>query len=527
MTTDLEQAIQQRRTFAIISHPDAGKTTMTEKLLLLGGAIQTAGSIKAKKSDKHATSDWMAMEKERGISVTTSVMQFSYGKTVLNLLDTPGHADFSEDTYRTLTAVDSALMIIDAAKGVEARTRKLLEICRMRQTPIITFMNKLDRDSLPPLALIDEVESELGMACCPMTWPVGSGRSFHGVYDFDKKGFWLYADGDKQELAFYENIDSPELELRLGHQAADDLREEILLVQELNAGFDQNEYTQGNMTPVFFGSAMTQFGVEAMLAFLAQIAPCPQKRATTSRDVLANEAKFSGFVFKIQANMDPKHRDRIAFLRICSGRYFNGIKAYHVGMKRDYAINQAHTFVAGQREHAKEAWPGDIIGIHNHGALKIGDTLTEGEKLQFTGIPNFAPELFRRVVLKDPLKQKALQKGLVQLSEEGAMQVFRPLIGGQLLVGAVGVLQFDVVAYRLANEYQVDCAYESCAITLAKWVEAKDKKVLDHFIERNRSNLSYDAGERLVYLAPSRANCQLVQERFPDITFSDTCEHAQ
>ena len=319
MTTDLEQAIQQRRTFAIISHPDAGKTTMTEKLLLLGGAIQTAGSIKAKKSDKHATSDWMAMEKERGISVTTSVMQFSYGKTVLNLLDTPGHADFSEDTYRTLTAVDSALMNIDAAKGVEARTRKLLEICRMRQTPIITFMNKLDRDSLPPLALIDEVESELGMACCPMTWPVGSGRSFHGVYDFDKQGFWLYVDGDKQELAFYENIDSPELELRLGHQAADDLREEILLVQELNAGFEQSEYTQGNMTPVFFGSAMTQFGVETMLAFLAQIAPCPQKRATTSRDVLANEAKFSGFVFKIQANMDPKHRDRIAFLRICSG----------------------------------------------------------------------------------------------------------------------------------------------------------------------------------------------------------------
>ena len=525
LTNALGIELAKRRTFAIISHPDAGKTTMTEKLLLLAGAIQLAGSVKSRKSDRYATSDWMAMEKERGISVTTSVMQFSYRDKLFNLLDTPGHADFSEDTYRTLTAVDSALMVIDAAKGVETRTVKLLEICRLKNTPITTFINKMDRDSLSPLALLDHIDSELKIHCVPMTWPIGSGRGFMGVYHLVEDVFYLFDDEDRKSHTQYTGLHHDELANRVGEKEAAAFRDEIDLIKDSCGELDQSLYLAGEMTPVFFGSAMMTFGIDHMLNTLIDLAPSPQERHANTRKVQANESKFSGFVFKIQANMDPKHRDRIAFFRICSGRYFAGIKAYHVRMQRDFPINQAHTFVAGQREHAEEAWAGDIIGIHNHGTLKIGDTLTEGESLQFSGIPNFAPELFRRVVLKDPLKSKALLKGLMQLSEEGATQVFRPLLGSDLIVGAIGLLQFDVVAYRLQHEYRVACVYDAVGVNTAVWVSAKDDVKLKEFKHKNELYLAIDSGGRLAYLAPSRVNLRLVQERWPDIMFHDTCEH--
>ena len=521
----LPHELAKRRTFAIISHPDAGKTTITEKLLLLGGAIQLAGSVKARKSDRFATSDWMAMEKERGISVTTSVMQFPYKNYLYNLLDTPGHADFSEDTYRTLTAVDSALMVIDAAKGVEARTGKLLEICRLRATPITTFINKMDRDSLSPLGLMDHIEQELSIHCVPVTWPVGSGRGFLGVYHLPQDTFYLFNDEARKSTTTYAGLEHEELAKRIGASEAQSFRDEVELVRESSGDLDKELYLAGEQTPVFFGSAMMHFGVDMMLESVGEFAPPPQSRESNARVVQSEEASFSGFVFKIQANMDPKHRDRVAFFRICSGRYHAGIKAYHVRMDREFPINQALTFIAGEREHATEAWAGDIIGIHNHGTLKIGDTLTEGEVLQFTGIPNFAPELFRRVVLKDPLKSKALLKGLLQLSEEGAMQVFRPLMGNAIVVGAIGVLQFEVVAYRLKHEYHVDCAYESVGVATAHWVQCSDAAMLKKFKHKNEQHLSLDAGERLAYLAPSRINLQLVKERWPDIIFSDTCEH--
>lgn len=519
------EQIARRRTFAIISHPDAGKTTITENLLLLGGAIQIAGSVKARKADRMAKSDWMAMEQERGISVTTSVLQFEYEAILFNLLDTPGHADFSEDTYRTLTAVDSALMVIDAAKGVEARTIKLLEVCRLRSMPIMTFINKMDRDSLAPLELLDRIESELAINCIPVTWPIGSGRGFRGVYHLMQDRLILLNGDKRDQMSCHEGLGHQALDAAVGEVAASAFREEVALIQESCGDLDLAHYLAGEQTPVFFGSAMMNFGVDLMLSALGQWAPAPQKRETTGRDVLANEEKFTGFVFKIQANMDPKHRDRVAFFRVCSGHYFPGIKAYHVRMQREFGISQAHTFVAGQRDHADEAWPGDIIGIHNHGTLKIGDTLTEGEALQFVGIPNFAPELFKRVVLKDPLKSKALLKGLVQLSEEGAVQVFRPLVGNDLIVGAIGSLQFDVVAYRLAHEYRVECAYESVSVTTAMWVTCADPQQLELFSNKNMPNLSKDGGDRLAYLAPSRVNLQLVRERWPEIQFHESCEH--
>ncbi|WP_322521896.1 peptide chain release factor 3 [Guyparkeria halophila] len=527
MSTTPENDYSSRRTFAIISHPDAGKTTMTEKLLLFGGAIQLAGTVKGKKSGRHATSDWMAMEKERGISVTSSVMQFPYRERIVNLLDTPGHEDFSEDTYRVLTAVDSALMVIDAAKGVEARTIKLMEVCRLRTTPIMTFVNKLDREGRDPLELLDEVETVLNIRCAPVTWPIGSGKRFRGIYHIAQNTTYLFgsADGTRdQAVEAIKGLDNPLLDERLGTQA-DELREEMELVEGAADVFDLGAYLKGEQTPVYFGSAMNNFGVQSLLDDFVEYAPPPQPREATGRTVEPSENKFTGFVFKIQANMDPQHRDRIAFLRICSGEFRRGMKSHHVRLGRDVKIPDALTFMSSDRVRLETAQAGDIIGIHNHGTVRIGDTFTEGEKLAFTGIPNFAPELFRRAQLKDPLKSKQLLKGLSQLCEEGATQLYRPMTNNDLILGAVGVLQFDVVAQRLKDEYKVDCRFEAVNVNTARWVECDDPKRFEEFKNKNQANLAIDHAGELVYIAPTRVNLQMAQERWPEVRFLATREH--
>ncbi|KFA28547.1 peptide chain release factor 3 [Xanthomonas vasicola] len=527
--SDVSNEAARRRTFAIISHPDAGKTTLTEKLLLFGGAIQMAGSVKGRKAARHATSDWMALEKERGISVTSSVMQFPYEGKIVNLLDTPGHADFGEDTYRVLTAVDSALMVIDVAKGVEERTIKLMEVCRLRDTPIMTFINKLDREGKNPIDLLDEVETVLGIQCAPVTWPIGMGQRLKGVVHLITGEVHLYEQGrnfTRQDSTIFPSLDAPGLVEKIGEQMLAELRDELELVQGASNPFDLDAYRAGQQTPVFFGSGVNNFGVQPLLDFFIEPAPPPQTRETTGRRVEPNEAKLSGFVFKIQANMDPQHRDRVAFMRVCSGKFTAGMKTLHVRSGKDVKLANALTFMASDREIAAEAWPGDVIGIHNHGTISIGDTFTEGEPLSFTGIPNFAPELFRRARLRDPLKLKQLQKGLAQLSEEGATQFFRPLMSNDLILGAVGVLQFDVVAYRLKDEYGVDAIFEPVSVTTARWVHCDNAKKLEEFREKNAGNLGIDAAGQLVYLAPTRVNLQLAQERAPEVRFSATREHA-
>ncbi len=525
---DFLDEINKRRTFAIISHPDAGKTTITEKVLLFGRAIQTAGTVKGRGSNQHAKSDWMEMEKERGISVTTSVMQFPYNDCLVNLLDTPGHEDFSEDTYRTLTAVDSCLMVIDAAKGVEDRTRKLMEVTRLRDTPIVTFMNKLDREIRDPMELLDEVESELNIACAPVTWPIGCGKEFKGVYHIHRDETILYQTGQGhtiQELSIIKGLDNLQLDEAVGASLASQLREELELVLGASHAFDNALFLSGELTPVFFGTALGNFGVDHMLEGLTNWAPAPKIREAIERKVDASEEKFSGFVFKIQANMDPKHRDRIAFMRIVSGKYTQGMKMKHVRLGKTISISDAVTFMAGDRSRAADAFAGDIIGLHNHGTIQIGDTFTQGEDLKFSGIPNFAPELFRRIRLRDPLKQKQLVKGLVQLSEEGAVQVFRPLISNDLIVGAVGVLQFDVVVARLRSEYNVEAIYEPINVATARWVECDDGKKRDEFQRKNQTNLALDGGNNLTYIAPTMVNLSLTQERHPDVQFRATREH--
>lgn len=523
------QALEKdkRRTFAIISHPDAGKTTLTEKLLLYGGAIQLAGTVKGRKAARHATSDWMELEKQRGISVTTSVMQFPYKEKIINLLDTPGHADFSEDTYRTLTAVDSALMVIDSAKGVEERTIKLMDVCRLRDTPILTFINKLDREGREPIELLDEVEDILKIQCAPITWPIGMGKAFKGVYHLYNETVHLFSathGGKIQKGEVVAGLDNPRLTEVLGDRV-EELREEIELVQGASHRFDQQSFLQGHLTPVFFGSAINNFGIEELLDTFADYAPGPQARQTNQRVVAADEEKFTGFVFKIQANMDPAHRDRIAFMRVCSGSFTDGMKLRQVRTGKDVKIANAITFMASDRGHVNVAYPGDIIGLHNHGSIVIGDTFTQGELLKFTGIPNFAPELFRRVRLKDPLRTKALLKGLLELSEEGAAQLFRPLTNNDLIVGAVGVLQFDVTAHRLKNEYNVECQFEPVNVVAARWVEGDDEKKLAEFSKKAQENLALDAGDSLTYLAPSRVNLDLTVERWPELRFTATREH--
>ncbi|WP_281648923.1 peptide chain release factor 3 [Parendozoicomonas sp. Alg238-R29] len=525
--SDFIQEVNKRRTFAIISHPDAGKTTITEKLLLFGNAIQMAGTVKGKKSGRMATSDWMTMEQDRGISITTSVMQFPYNDRMVNLLDTPGHEDFSEDTYRTLTAVDSCLMVIDGAKGVEDRTIKLMNVCRMRETPIFTFVNKMDREVRDQIEVMDEIESILKIDCAPITWPISMGKNFKGVYNLYTDTIHVFQPGmghtipDDVQIKGLESDGAKEL---LG-DIHEEFVDEIELVRGASHQFDLEEFMAGQQTPVFFGTALANFGVREMLYYFTEWAPKPLPRVTDAREVPPTEEKFSGFIFKIQANMDPKHRDRVAFMRVCSGKYTRNMKMKHVRLGKDVKVADAVTFLAGDRSQVEEAVSGDIIGLHNHGTIQIGDTFTQGEALKFTGIPHFAPELFKRVRLKDPLKLKQLQKGLKQLSEEGATQLFMPQKNNDLILGAVGVLQFDVVLQRLKDEYKVDAIYEGVSVNTARWVECDDPKMLDDFKRKNNENLAIDGGGHLTYLAPTRVNLSLAQERWPDVKFRNTREH--
>ena len=525
--SDIEQQVSRRRTFAIISHPDAGKTTLTEKLLLFGGAIKLAGTVKGRKASRHATSDWMALEQQRGISITSSVMQFPYRDCIVNLLDTPGHEDFSEDTYRTLTAVDSALMVIDCTKGVEQRTIKLMDVCRLRDTPIMTFINKLDRDGREPIELLDEIESVLKIDCSPVTWPIGMGRSLKGVYHLLQDKIYLYTGagrGRASEIEVIDGLASAKAEEILGNDAAS-FREEIELVKGGCPQLSIDDYLAAKQTPVFFGSAISNFGVKELLDEFIDIAPPPCPRESDVRTIQSNENELTGFVFKIQANMDPAHRDRIAFMRICSGKYQKGMRLTHVRSGKEMKIADAITFMAADRQHAETAYAGDIIGLHNYGTINIGDSFSQGEAIRFSGIPNFAPEIFKRAVLKDPFKLKALKKGLAQLCEEGATQLFRPLRNNDLILGALGPLQFDVVAHRLQHEYKVDCLFEPINVATARWVDADDDNILSEFKTKAHDNLALDHGESLVYIAPTRVNLSLTEERWPDIRFRETREH--
>ena len=528
MSQELQREIEKRRTFGIISHPDAGKTTLTEKLLLFGGAIQLAGTVKARKADRHATSDWMSIEKERGISVSSSVMKFVYRDYDINLLDTPGHQDFSEDTYRVLTAVDSALMVIDSAKGVEPQTEKLMEVCRMRNTPVLTFINKLDREGLEPLDVLADIEEKLQIECAPLSWPIGMGKRFKGVYNLYRRELNLFRAGEdarRTETVRIENLDDPRLDELLGSQAAE-LRDDIELLEGAANPFNLDDYLRASQTPVFFGSAINNFGVREMLDAFVELAPAPGVRQALERPVAPDEDRFSGFVFKIQANMDPAHRDRIAFLRICSGRFRKGMKVRHHRLGKDISLANATIFMAQDRAHVEEASPGDIIGLHNHGTIKIGDTFTEREPLKFTGIPNFAPEHFRRVRLKDPLKSKQLHKGLIQLAEEGAVQVFKPLVGAEFILGAVGVLQFDVTMERLKAEYNVTAVYEPVDYTTARWVECDDRKLFDEFQRKNQDRLAHDAEGHLTYLASSEWRLGHTIEQWDGVRFLKSREHS-
>ena len=527
VSSQQQKEIERRRTFGIISHPDAGKTTLTEKLLLFGGAIQMAGAVKSRKTAMHATSDWMAIERERGISVTTSVMKFNYRDYEINLLDTPGHQDFSEDTYRVLTAVDSALMVIDSAKGVETQTTKLMEVCRMRNTPIITFINKLDREGLDPLDILADIEEKLQIECVPLSWPIGMGKGFKGVYDLHRKQITLFTpskDTRPEDSVVVNDLADPQLDRLLGSYAADKLREDIELLQGAANPFSLADYRKAGQTPVFFGSAINNFGVREMLDAFVELSPPPGPRATTTRMVDPAEEAFSGFTFKIQANMDPAHRDRIAFFRICSGKFTRGMKAMHHRIGKEINLSNATVFMAQERSHVDEAWPGDIIGIHNHGTIRIGDTFTDKEPLKFTGIPNFAPEHFRRVVLQNPLKMKQLQKGLLQMAEEGAVQVFRPIVGNDYILGAVGVLQFEVTMTRLKAEYGVDATYEPLGYTLARWVTSDNRQQLREFEKKNQFHLALDAEGHLTYLAEGSWRLAHTQELFPEVVFHKTRE---
>jgi peptide chain release factor 3 len=524
----LLKEINKRRTFAIISHPDAGKTTLTEKLLLFGGAIQQAGAVKSRKIERAATSDFLSIEQERGISVSSSVMKFNYKNYEINLLDTPGHKDFSEDTYRVLTAVDCAVMIIDNAKGVEPQTQKLMEVCRMRNTPIITFINKLDREGMEPLDIFEDIENKLQIECVPLTWPIGMGKRFKGVYNLERKELGIFSPGysprDDDGIRI-NDLGDARLDELITPSQADALREDVDLIAGASEPFDLDLYLNGTQTPVFFGSAINNFGVREMLDAFVKIAPAPGVRPTATRDVRPEERDFSGFTFKIQANMDPDHRDRIAFFRICSGKFTKGMKVRHHRIGKDIKISNATIFLAQERSNVEEAYPGDIIGIHNHGTIKIGDTFTTKEPLKFLGIPNFAPEHFRRVLLKDPLKAKALTKGLTQLAEEGTIQVFRPLMGNMHVIGAVGVLQFDVTMARLKAEYSVNASCESIDLSVARWVTSDDDQILKEFTRRNESSLARDAEGRLTFLTTSEYQLGFAMEEWPKIEFHKTREH--
>ena len=518
-----------RRTFAIISHPDAGKTTLTEKLLLFGGAIHLAGAVKAKKGGQSARSDWMDIEKARGISVTASVMTFEYGGHTVNLLDTPGHKDFSEDTYRTLTAVDSAVMVLDGAKGIEEQTLKLFEVCRLRDTPIITFINKMDRETKEPFDLLDEIEKTLALDVCPVTWPIGQGDRFRGCFNVATNALYIFDGNAGSRVTEGQKFNGPEdpgLDAIIPEAELAKFREEVAMIKEIYPAFDKQSYLEGHLTPVFFGSALNNFGVRELLQELCDIAPSPRIQPAEPRNISPDEPKFTGFVFKIQANMDKNHRDRIAFVRICSGKYTRGMKVLHVRSGKTLALNNPVLFLARERELAEEAWPGDIIGIPGHGHLHIGDALTEGERIYFTGIPSFAPELFQRVRLEDPLKSKQLKSALEQLSEEGASQIFKPLDGSAWIIGVVGQLQFDVIASRLASEYGVKGSFESVPYTAARWLKCADKGKLEQFCEKNKYNTAEDSHGHLAYLAPNAWHLQRIQQDWPEIEFLRTRENS-
>ena len=529
---ELSPEVRRRRTFAIISHPDAGKTTLTEKLLLFSGAIQIAGSVKARKASRHATSDWMEIEKQRGISVASSVMQMEYRGCVINLLDTPGHQDFSEDTYRVLTAVDAALMVIDAANGVEPQTRRLLQVCRARNTPILTFVNKMDREVQEPLNLMDEIERELGMTVVPFTWPVGMAKFFGGVLDLRNDKMRVFRPGEDRVAGNEEVIDglaNPALANRFG-AAYEQSAGEIELVREAAPAFDETEFLAGRQTPMFFGSAINNFGVQEVLDALVDLAPAPAQRPSVQRTVNPDEKKFTGVVFKIQANMDPAHRDRIAFVRVASGKFERGMRLKVVRSGKELRPNTVVTFMSQRRELLEEAYAGDILGIPNHGVLQLGDTLTEGEALQFTGLPFFAPEMFRTVEVADPLRTKQLKAGLQQLGEEGAIQVFRPAAGSVLMLGAVGQLQFEVVAHRLEHEYGCKARIAPARYNVARWVTCSGdnggEKELRRFIDHNAHRVAFDAVGAPTVLLEYLGELRAMQDNWPKIQFHALREHA-
>ncbi|PXW92365.1 peptide chain release factor 3 (bRF-3) [Sphaerotilus hippei] len=528
-TSPLARDILRRRTFAIISHPDAGKTTLTEKLLLFSGAIQIAGSVKARKASRHATSDWMEIEKQRGISVASSVMQMEYGDCVINLLDTPGHQDFSEDTYRVLTAVDAALMVVDAANGVEEQTLRLLKVCRARNTPIITFVNKMDREVKEPLALLDEIEQTLGMSLVPMTWPVGMGRNFRGVMDLQHDRMRVFKAGaDKMENAgdeVVDGLDNPVLAERYGLDF-ENATGEMELLREATPALDREAFLAGQQSPLFFGSAVNNFGVQEVLDALVALAPPPGERQAQERLVVPTEEKFSGVVFKVQANMDPAHRDRIAFVRVSSGRFTRGMRLKVTRNGKEIRPQTVVSFLSQRRELVDDAVAGDIIGIPNHGVLQLGDTLTEGEMLHFTGLPFFAPESFRTVEIKDPLRSKQLRQGLQQLGEEGAIQVFNPVSGGSLMLGAIGQLQFEVVLHRLKSEYGVDARLDNCRFSIARWITSADEAKLKKFIDSEPLRIAHDVVGAPAFLVQYSSDLRVAQERAPDVQFHSMREHS-
>ena len=522
------EEIQKRKTFGIVSHPDAGKTTLTEKLLLFGGAIQEAGAVKSNKIKKHATSDFMEIERQRGISVATSVMAFPYRDHQVNILDTPGHKDFAEDTFRTLTAVDSVIVVIDVAKGVETQTEKLVEVCRMRHTPIIVFINKLDREGKDAVDLLDEIEKKLGLHVTPLSWPIGMGQQFKGVYNIYEKKLVLFRPHSKQEdeeeIIEINDVEDPLLDHHVGRRAADELRIELETVTHVYPKFDREKYLAGQVSPVFFGSAVNNFGVKELLDCFIDIAPAPLERETEERIVRPEEDTFTGFVFKIHANIDPRHRDRIAFLRICSGKFERNTNYYHVRQERQMKFSNPTSFMASRKEVIDEAWPGDIVGLYDSGNFNIGDALTQGEKLHFKGIPRFSPEMFRRVINKDPMKTKQLNKGLDQLMDEGVAQMFVKELNGDKIIGTVGALQFDVIQYRLEHEYGAKCDYEPLSIHKACWIDTDNPVTLQTFITRKKKDIARDKDEKPVFLAESAWVLRMTQENFPDVRFHFTSE---
>ncbi|HFB99788.1 MAG TPA: peptide chain release factor 3 [Phaeodactylibacter sp.] len=521
------EEINKRRTFAIISHPDAGKTTLTEKLLLFGGAIQVAGAVKSNKIKKTATSDFMEIEKQRGISVATSVMAFNYRNLKINILDTPGHQDFQEDTFRTLTAADSVIVLIDVAKGVEKQTKKLVEVCRMRDTPIIVFVNKMDREGKDGFDLLDEIEQELGLTVCPLSWAIGMGQRFKGVYNMYEKNLCLFSPHGKQseeDKIEFDDLANPDLEKYIDEKPAAELREEVHMLEEIYPEFNQQDYLDGKLSPVFFGSAINNFGVKELLDCFVEIAPTPLPRIAEERIVNPTEDKFSGFVFKIHANIDPRHRDRIAFLRICSGTFKRNTNYLHIRQNKKMKFSNPTSFMAEKKSVVDQAYPGDIVGLYDSGNFKIGDTVTEGEVLHFKGIPSFSPEQFRYVNNADPMKSKQLAKGLTQLMDEGVAQLFTKELNNRKIIGTVGALQFEVIQYRLKHEYGASCTYEGVNLHKACWVASDNEKQFREFTDRRKRDMARDKDGNLVFLAESAWILKTVQENYPEVEFHFTSE---